>query len=367
MDTLKAAVLVSDTRNEQALSIYQWIVNQASIPLVKQDRSVFCLFLIVDQHSEIAVLCEFARQHYPSAIRILVGKGVESASTDQVLAHLSIDAFEDDRLGDVEKNIHLLASLNVPKDMRRWLCQMDSVPVIKGVYLSLINALRADEPDLDQIIECIGKDQFLLMRVLQSANSSQFSGAKSVYDVRQAVMRIGLERLYYLVVVVGVFSSTTDLDEYKRGLALSTAFDVAYWSQLISLQMGLSRELSDSAYLAGLLHNLGQTLVHEKELASLNLDSAFQLSTCESQAGAFWLALWGMPSNVVKAVANQYDQHLSFKEKPITSAISIGRSIETSRMSGAPTIRLLEQYHFDQSGEEQKLHGILEALEDQTL
>jgi HD-like signal output (HDOD) protein len=363
MEKLKAAVLVSENASEQVKRTLQWWKRNTQADEAGALSEVDCVFIFAEKPEQFKSLSLQARNEYPVAVRVLVLDSSSHVNVDQVAAHIAVTAFDDDHLRYIEASLDRINALDVPSDMRRWLCQMETVPVIKGVYLSLIKALKSDEPDLDMIIDCIGKDQFLLMKLLQSANSCQFSNAKSVYDIRQAVMRIGLERLYYLVIVVGVFSSTSDLDEYKRSAALSTAFDVAFWSQRIAIEMGVSRADCDSAYLAGLLHNLGQTLVHEKELASLSLDAAFQLSTCESQAGAFWLALWGMPSVVVEAVAHQFSNQLSFETNPVTSAISVGRSVESFRVSGMPMMSSLEQYQCEHEEEEQKLHKALEALE----
>jgi HD-like signal output (HDOD) protein len=139
-----------------------------------------------------------------------------------------------------------------------------------------------------------------------------------VADVETAIMRLGFRTLRNLTQSVGGF-------EPARG-AQSTAISV---EALQARSLGIARlaarmarlpEDASSAYIAGLLCDVGQLVlasaaperlyVTEAEAAHRGVPShVAELSTrgaTHAEIGAYLLGLWGLPFQIVEAVANHH-------------------------------------------------------------
>jgi putative nucleotidyltransferase with HDIG domain len=128
----------------------------------------------------------------------------------------------------------------------------------------LIRAL--DDPALSASIaaDLVGLDQALAAHVLRLANSAYIGYRATCGTLREAVMRIGTDRLKTLalgVVVTGPLSSRLDgyrfaQDElWRHSLATAT---IAHW-----LAVALRYPDPEEAYVAGLIHDIGKLVLDQ--------------------------------------------------------------------------------------------------------
>ena len=156
-------------------------------------------------------------------------------------------------------------------------------------------------------------------KLLQVAGSAFFNSSTSVTDVETAIMRLGFRTLRNLSLSVGVFeaashggaSLTTSVEALqRRSLAIATT----------AARMAKLPEDASAAYLAGLLCDVGQLVlastaperlyVTQAEATQAGIPAhvaeASTWGVTHAEIGAYLLGLWGLPFQIVEAVANHH-------------------------------------------------------------
>lgn len=133
------------------------------------------------------------------------------------------------------------------------------IPPRPETLITLSSLLKQSEPNLDAVVNVIKADVSLFTVVMSTANSPVFSGASTFKTLHQAVMRLGLKRLYTLTELILLrksLSKTGRLDRFW-----DTALEVAELAA--ELAPKLSKENPDQAYALGMLHDCGVSLMME--------------------------------------------------------------------------------------------------------
>lgn len=136
--------------------------------------------------------------------------------------------------------------------------QNEDLPPLPEVLIKIDSAVRGDNYNLDYIANLILTDPALAGKVLKIANSAFYGGGrKKVTSISLAISRLGLNtirQIVYSLELPRIFhkSSIIDgLDFWKHSLS------VGLLSVLLSQWFNKPQELTEKAYIAGLMHDLG--------------------------------------------------------------------------------------------------------------
>ncbi len=136
------------------------------------------------------------------------------------------------------------------------------LPVFNPVALEIQRAISADV-ELPVIEAMILKDQALATEILRVANSAFFAGLQKQKTVQQALVRLGVSRVFSMVMLAAQRQAFTArqpfLNEVMDKLWQHTAAS-AGTCRWVAIKCGY-HELAESAFLAGLLHDLGSLVV----------------------------------------------------------------------------------------------------------
>ncbi|WP_198003238.1 HDOD domain-containing protein [Alkalilimnicola ehrlichii MLHE-1] len=194
---------------------------------------------------------------------------------------------------------------------------MAELPAFPAVVLSLLEATARGDAGPREIETIIARDSTLVARLLGAANAAAYTRSTPTDSLREAIARLGLSRINTLAVATAVRGFFQALD---RG---QPVWVEALWRHgLLCAQ--LARELAraranscpETAYLAGLLHDVGkpvmglarpeeyQRLLADAEASDRGLQGLEQARWgCDhSQVGAELLADWGFPALLIDAV-----------------------------------------------------------------
>lgn len=239
------------------------------------------------------------------------------------------------------------------RSARRAIGAIDALPSHPEAYDALVEALARPEVTIDDVVGLASVDPAVTAKLLQWANSV-FTEGVAVYDVRRAVERIGLDALTRL--------SAAD-DVVRRGVAAEVipGFGIDLFHrharQVGQVAAGLTDPgHADLARAAGLLSGTGLLLEvgHLRE----RLEQAYRLAlTGRSSLVAVerdlsgWahpdlaghlLALWGLPRDLVAAVAAAHERPDPSAELPLgpQTAVQAARLLvqrtDLSRAMGTP-------------------------------
>lgn len=198
---------------------------------------------------------------------------------------------------------------------------LSSLPTLPTVVADLLRAIDDESNSTDALARKLAVDQAMVARLLRVANSSFYGLQRKVSSVSDAIVVLGLGNVRNLTLTVSV-SNSLGASSTKSG----TQFN-AFWRHSIATAIcaealaGRMRCNPESAFAAGLLHDIGQLVlafhfpqqreevrryrhrldchIFEAEQKVLGLD--------HSQIGEFLAKRWNFPHQLCSAIAGHHD------------------------------------------------------------
>lgn len=268
-----------------------------------------------------AFLSEVMRRH-PCTVRVVLSDRIGQEELVRWLgpAHRRLSRFcSTPELESALERACALRDLLTNRSLQQTVSQIKSLPSLPAVYAELVEELQAPQPSVRKVGAIIARDVALTAKVLQVVNSAFFGLRRRITSPAEATMFLGLDAIVSLVLAINVFSQF----EAQRLPRFSPA---ALWAH--SLQTGLfakrivsmerqSDKSAEEAFTAGLLHDAGKivlattlpewyeqalALTH-KEVVSLAEAEQEVFGTTHAEVGAYLFGLWGLPDQIVEAVA----------------------------------------------------------------
>ncbi len=189
------------------------------------------------------------------------------------------------------------------------------IPPRPTVLVSVQNLMREDDPDISAIAKQIKEDLALYTILLSAVNSPWMGLAQPATSVEQAIMLMGLDRVYTLIQAAAIRNSFAG-NKIPESF-WSTAIDVAgVCSSLANRYTGIDR---NSAYCTGMLHNAGIAIMTDhhsdfgkflKENSALDADEMCMkerdtFDTDHFLQGALMAKSWHLGEDVALAIRYQ--------------------------------------------------------------
>ncbi|WP_018411078.1 HDOD domain-containing protein [Methyloversatilis thermotolerans] len=188
------------------------------------------------------------------------------------------------------------------------------LPSIPRVVQQLIATLKDEDADLHPLIADIKQDPAISAKVLRLANSGFYAGRRTVGSIDEAITLIGTRAMRTLVIsagLTGVFTKVqgVDLKDFWRH-ALTTASAAAMLAKEARMD-------AESAYSAGLMHRVGQLMIHiafprvaeeiardcrDLSVAERAAVEQVKLHTNHCEVGAELAVRWNFPDDIVQAL-----------------------------------------------------------------
>jgi HD-like signal output (HDOD) protein/signal transduction histidine kinase len=157
------------------------------------------------------------------------------------------------------------------KQVEMILRQVDRLPTLSPVAARLLEITDVQDANLDEIIPLIETDIALSATVLKLVRSAERGLGDRITSVHQAVVLLGLDTIRSAVLSVEVLDLLQGESEVQE-LTTETGFDDhGFWKHAVAVACAseiLARERTDTvvspqmAFLAGLLHGVGQLVLH---------------------------------------------------------------------------------------------------------
>jgi putative nucleotidyltransferase with HDIG domain len=185
------------------------------------------------------------------------------------------------------------------------------------------SAVADERCTVDRVMGILAKDPPLTATMVRLANSALLGGDSGVTDLRTAVMRLGFDAILSLgrtAAVIRAFRSGARLDPF------------ALWRHSVAVGLvakgicGLvgRKEAEETAYLAGLLHDIGKfaldrCFTEEYAPVAAAVEQGFDLLDAEekllglthAQVGAMVAVNWSFPSPLVEALRDHHQDRPS--------------------------------------------------------
>ena len=269
-----------------------------------------------------AQLLTAAFERDPAMARVVLSGQADEAAAFRVVrvAHQFLSKPCDAKtLRQVVERSGMLHRTLADPGLRAMLGGVDRLPPALHVFQQLSDALAHDEVSAEAVAGIVRQDPAMASKLLQFANSAFFARSREVSDIRSAVILLGTKTIKNLALGFGVFDAVGP----ARGGAGSSVEELqrrAFSTAKIASAAVAERELAETAFMAGLVCDVGELLLMCKAPDRLSL--AWQASAergvprvvgereifgvSHTQVGAYLLNLWGLPFWVIEAVAEHH-------------------------------------------------------------
>lgn len=208
-----------------------------------------------------------------------------------------------------------------------------SLPMVPDVVIRLLGVMRQDDTSLARVADDLELDPVLSSRVLRMANSSFYSGRRTMSSINDAVSVVGFKALETLVIASAAQATFVRVPGVNLRQFWLLAVATATSARQVARRLGAD---ADTAYSAGLLQGVGHLILcqrypDEAEIAFSSMRSLWGAPLADreqalwgvnhAEVSAIWVDRLGMPAGVVEAIRRSVD--------PITgSHHTLGRVVQ---------------------------------------
>jgi putative nucleotidyltransferase with HDIG domain len=213
------------------------------------------------------------------------------------------------------------------ENLRVFIGQLSSVPVLPKIYQQLTEALNRGEVNDKEIESIVESQPILVARLLAVANSAFFGSAQSFTSAGQAISYLGTNTVRYMALKCGMISSMKHsvVGHCDAEAIVAHSGRVANVARLLAVRLGFDPLTVEETTVGGLLHDIGQLILMENfpdlyrdlplEMVSndhwLSNYERDNLGASHADVGAYILASWGLSQWVVEAVLHHHEATIS--------------------------------------------------------
>lgn len=256
----------------------------------------------------------------PRVVRIVLsGHGDEEAALKVAyVAHQFLaKPCATETLHDVIRRTEQFAELLPDQRLRTLVGGLGALPSDAGTHAELARLVEGGEASAETLAAVVRRDPAWTAKLLQIASSAFFNSSASVTDVETAIMRLGLRALRNLIRSPSAPAAPTAA---TTGATLERLRSRAQQVAELAAALATFPEDAAIAYVAGLLCDVGQLVLlstaperqylAESEAAQRGIPQHAAerdvWGATHAEVGAYLLGLWGLPVQIVEAVANHH-------------------------------------------------------------
>ncbi len=197
------------------------------------------------------------------------------------------------------------------------LAKVLEVEALPTAVQKAMQLLKDPQVDVGLLSKAIELDPGLTANLLRVANSSYFGGMRSYTSARDAIVRLGSQKVSQLVMASGVIPHMV-VEVQGYGLEPGKLLEHAVTTALAAEELAkvLNRRPPDHAFTAGLLSDVGKVVlgtfvgVDSEPILELARDQGMTFEQAEqevlgidhAEVGAALLEHWGLPEPIVNVV-----------------------------------------------------------------
>jgi putative nucleotidyltransferase with HDIG domain len=269
-----------------------------------------------------ADLLDTIQKHWPGTVRIVLSGQADRETVLKAIApaHQFLSKpCDPQQLRSVLEKTLALTDLLRNTSLKCFISRMKCLPSLPLLYQQVTRELHSADPSAARLGEIIAQDMAMTAKLLQIANSAAYGMRTQISEPKQAVMVLGLDTIQALVLSLGVFSA---FDPHLLGPGQAErlwehSVSVSKFARLIATCEGIGGRDLDPYKSAGLLHDIGKLIMasavpeNYRRIVATAASTGTRLDVLEfeefgcthAEVGAYLLGVWGLPNEIVEAVA----------------------------------------------------------------
>lgn len=211
---------------------------------------------------------------------------------------------------------------------------LPSIPVVIFEVTKLLSDPTTSASDLGRLI---GKDQGLVAKILAVANSPFYGLPRRVSTIDFAIVILGFDHIKNIVMALSM------IEAFKKNSSSNWNSD-SYWNHTL-MTAGAAKRIADElnypkpgeVFTAGLLHDLGITVIHRyfneefnliceaagnKQMSYLEAEEKI-LGITHQEIGQFLANKWNLPESLGDSIAHHHFPSKSESNKMLSSIVHL--------------------------------------------
>lgn len=259
------------------------------------------------------------KELHPDVIRIIMSSYIEESSVFKAIVQnlarfYILKPWNSEKLLEYISQIFETEDILKSNDLLLLINSVEKLPTIETSYQKILSMIERDV-NTGQIAAEIEKDFAISSRLLQIANSAYY-GLRTG-SIKHATVYLGLQNLKSLIYSTSILNSYRSGSEHDQQRVQNLWTHALLTSKLLHYiyEVFLNKKLPETAYSAGLLHNVGTLIliqsrfedyakaVDEASPKSRNMleleRDAFRVT--HQEAGGYLISWWKLPFPIVEA------------------------------------------------------------------
>jgi putative nucleotidyltransferase with HDIG domain len=267
-------------------------------------------------------LLDTVMERYPGTVRIILSedsdkeKSLQSVKSTHQFLKKPCDA---DTVKYTIERACKLQDLLRNETLIKTVTGIKNLPSPPRLYSLVMQEMRSPDASLKNVGDIISQDIAMTAKILQLVNSAYFGLPRRITDPQQATIFLGIDTLKALVLTFHVFSEFSEdaeLCEFSLADMLKHSIMVGRLAKEIAKVELDDTKILEEIYIAGILHDIGKLILLKlpeqyREVMKYIKSTGFSfveaeynvMKTSHAELGAYLLALWGIPDNIVETVA----------------------------------------------------------------
>jgi len=183
------------------------------------------------------------------------------------------------------------------------------LPMLPKVTGAVIALTQDKTSDMSSLAELVQKDQSLASRVMKIANSPAYCGVNPLNSLQQAISRLGMKTIAEVALAASVGAKVFNVKGYESEVTYMWQHSLASsaWAKEIAR---IRRRNVESAFMCGLLHQIGKPVVLQTIVDIINENSLeLTLEEMQNLIEEFYITVgvtmgndWELPNSVIECI-----------------------------------------------------------------
>lgn len=202
------------------------------------------------------------------------------------------------------------------------LLRVEHLPVLPEAYNRITAELAKGDPSPKIVGDIVAHDVSLTANILKLVNSAYFGLPMRIGSPQQAVNVLGVSVIRSVILTLHIFESFQSTQAgFSMDMLRAHSMRAGAMARALATLEKLPQEQAEDASVAAMLHDVGKLLmaafcpeesravlaaVHQANRRVEEIEREL-LGLTHAQVGAYLLGLWGLPEQIVRAVAAHHD------------------------------------------------------------
>ena len=150
------------------------------------------------------------------------------------------------------------------KSIESLISRLNNLPTLPTIYAALSEAIEDPRMNTEKLAQIISSDQASAFKILKIANSSFYGFRGKVETISQAILYLGfneVKNIVFALSVMNIFSKDKRLPNFSPVDLWAHSIGVGIITRIIGKGIGESK--LENFFLAGILHDIGKTILLE--------------------------------------------------------------------------------------------------------